>query len=539
MTKFKKQMITFSVLLVLAIALLVGYIILDKEEVQKNPAPEITGVLQDGELVISGLKSDREYIYSLDYEKSWAEIEKGKTEFSVPFGKMCFVKEKDDKSEAASVGGWGEKTKDKRPYVFDTVDKENMNSVLIHNEFGEYSHIHRRSGAFVMEGLEGYSVSEQMMVFLRAYTLDLLALRYVDTDENTNLEDYGISLDNPKVYFVVTYNNEKDTVKVIVGDKTPDNDGYYAVLDGRDALYVIGTGIETFLFKPLSAYVTPTLVHSVENNKKFTLKDFTLYKNGEKFITIEEAKGQATYGNKTTHRVTYPAYNYATNLTNFDQFLNSLIAISGSETLLYGENVTEEKLVEYGFFDEDGNDTSDFSIKYSYPAFSEELFIMNGEEEYIVYSKEENIVTKATKESFDFLEWDMLLWISSEIFLLDIEEIKSVTFEKNGERAEFTLSGEAATLNAHANGKIINIEDFKQLYRTIFYVLVTSYSDESDYGAEQLRMMVETEKGETLDYRFYRHSAQNSFYTLNGFGEFYVSSDKVDKLGEEAFKLLY
>lgn len=539
MTKFKKQMISLAVLFVIAVGLGVGYIFLDKGEETVNSAPEIWGELQGNELKISGLSADKEYVYSIDGEKNWNGIESGKTEFSVPYGEMCFVKEKDGKSEVAAVGGWGEKTKDKRPYIFDTIDKENMNSVLVHNELGEYSHIHKRSGAFTMEGLEGYEVSEEMMVYLRAYTLDLLALRYVETDENTNLEDYGINLENPKVYFVVTYNNEKDSVKVIVGDKTPDDDGYYAVLEGRDALYVISTGIETFLFKPLSSYVTPTLVHTVDNNKKFTLKNFTLNKKGEKFLTIEEAKGDLTYGNNTTHRVTYPAYNYATNLTNFDQFLNSLIAISGSETLLYGENVTEEKLIEYGFFDADGNHTSDYSIKYSYPAFTEELYIMESEDGYIVYSKEENIVTKATEDTFAFLDWDMLLWISSEIFLLDIEDVKSVTFEKNSEQAEFVLSGEADKLVAHANGKIINVEEFKELYRSIFYVLVTAYTDESEYGAEQLKMTIETEKGEILNYVFYRHSAQNSFYTLNGFGEFYVSSDKVETLAEGAFKLLY
>ncbi len=539
MTKFKKQMIALALLFFVALGLGIGYLFLDNGEESINPAPEIWGELQDKSLKITGLDPDKEYVYSIDGEKNWTDVESGATEFSVPYGQMCFVKQKDGKSEVAAVGGWGEKTKDKRPYVFDSIDKENMNSVLIHNELGEYSHVHKRSGAFTMEGLEGYSVSEQMMVYLRAYTLDLLALRYVDTDENTNLADYSIDLENPEVYFVVTYNNEKDSVKVIVGDKTPDGDGYYAVLEGRDALYVISSGIETFLFKPLSSYVTPTLVHTVENNKKFTLKDFTLNKKGEKFLTIEEAKGSLTYGNNTTHRITYPAYNYATNLTNFDGFLNSLTTVSGTETLIYGEGVTEEKLREYGFFNQEGKDISDYSIKYSYPAFTEELFIMDNTEDYIVYSKEKNIVAKAAKESLHFLDWDMLLWISSEIFLLDIEDVKSVTFEKNGERAEFVLSGEAETLTAHLNGKLINVEDFKQLYRSVFYVIVTAYTDESDYGAEQLKMTVETEKGEILDYRFYRHSAQNSFYTLNGFGEFYVSSDKVEKLGEQAFELLY
>ena len=45
------------------------------------------------------------------------------------------------------------------------------------------------------------------------------------------------------------------------------------------------------------------------------------------------------------------------------------------------------------------------------------------------------------------------------------------------------------------------------------------------------------EKGEVLEYVFYVHTATNSYYTLNGFGEFYVSADKVLAMRDAAFAL--
>ena len=52
-------------------------------------------------------------------------------------------------------------------------------------------------------------------------------------------------------------------------------------------------------------------------------------------------------------------------------------------------------------------------------------------------------------------------------------------------------------------------------------------------------MTVETEAGEVLEYSFYTHSATNCYYTLNGFGEFYVSAEKINTLKETAFGMIY
>ena len=56
---------------------------------------------------------------------------------------------------------------------------------------------------------------------------------------------------------------------------------------------------------------------------------------------------------------------------------------------------------------------------------------------------------------------------------------------------------------------------------------MNSYGDTDEYGKEQLKMTVITEKGEVLEYIFYHHSATNSFYTLNGSGRFYVEREKL------------
>ncbi len=538
MTKFKKQMILSGLLLVLAVALSVIYFMLASGDEAKSPAPSLNATLEGDTVKVTGLMADKSYVYSTDGKK-WSDVDDNKG-FSFKSGKMCYIKEKGDKSDVAVIGAFGESTKNGRPYIVEKIENADMNSIFVHNTHGEYTMLHKKSGAYAIEGLEGYDKNEEIMAQLRVNTLNMLAVRYVEEANLNALHEYGIDPENPENYFVVTYNDEKDSYKIIVGDKTPDEDGYYAYLSGRDALYVVDTGVEVSVLLPKSSYVKPSVVHTVKENRKFELLSFHLNKKGERFISIEKATGSLTYGNNSTHRITYPMGNNATSLTSFEQLLNMLLALEGTSTILYGEGVTPEALQEYGFFDAEGRDTSDYSFSYKYPAFSEELYLVKDEErgDFIAYSVNNNIVARVSPESLTFLDWDMLVWVSSEIFLLDIEDIATVRYEENGKSAEFAISGTGEELSVTVNGKPASIADFKELYRSIFYVIVTSYSKDSKYGGETLRMLITTEKGEELDYRFYSHSAQYSYYTLNGFGEFYVSADKVNIMKETAFGFL-
>ncbi len=443
----------------------------------------------------------------------------------------------DSPNTEEAKGLFGETMKNGRPYIVDKIENEDMNFIKVHNTFGEYTLVHKKSGAYKIDGVDGYELNQTALAQLRVNSLSLLALGYVENAELDNLSQYGIDKDNPAVWFEVTHHNESEKYKIFVGDKTPDASGYYAMLEGRQALYVIDTGVESCILLPLESYIQPIIVDTVDTNEIFTLKDFSLKKNGEAFIEIKKSSGDLTYGNNSTHRLTYPAYNYATNLSNFDSLLSQLSNLSGTATLYFGDDITDELLLELGFFDAEGNDTSDYSFVYTYPNFSEYIYVMKDteSENYIVYSLKENIIVSVAAELLQFLDWDMLLWVSSEIYMLDIEDIASLVFESKDRRAEFKITGTGEGLGASCNNVPVDTDSFKELYRSIMYILATSYTSNNNYGEEQLRLVVTTEKGEELDYRFYAHTATNSYYTLNGFGEFYVSAEKILALREAAF----
>lgn len=437
-------------------------------------------------------------------------------------------------------GLFGETMKNGRPFIVDEVEAQMMNSIRVHNPLDEYTLIHKASGAYKIEGLENYETNQAMLSQLRVNAMHLLAVKYVENAELDNVEQYGINREDPAVWFEVVYNNKKDSYRVLVGDKTPDGDGYYAMLDGREALYVIDTGVESCILQPRLSYITPTIVDTVEKRNAYTLLDFTLNKKGEQFITIEKVTGDFTYGNNSTHSLTFPAYNYAVSMASFELLLTALGELKGTQTLYYGDSITDELLTKLGFFDSEGNDTSDYSFKYAYPAFTEYIYVMKNTElgGYTVYSLKENIIVHVAADSLAFLEWEMLQWVSAEIYMLDIEDIATVEYEYEGQKATFNITGMGETLAVSGNNIPVDTNEFKELYKSIMYVIVTAYAKDSTYGKEQLRLTVTTEKGEVLEYVFYTHTATNSYYTLNGFGEFYVSADKVLEMRNTAFALV-
>lgn len=63
---------------------------------------------------------------------------------------------------------------------------------------------------------------------------------------------------------------------VIVGDKTLPEGGYYARLEGRDAIYILGSTIEDTALKPIEALVVPRVIYPMSLSSYMSVKNFLL-----------------------------------------------------------------------------------------------------------------------------------------------------------------------------------------------------------------------------------------------------------------------
>lgn len=419
-----------------------------------------------------------------------------------------------------------------RHYMVDPVDVNLIDSIKVSNTMDEYTLVHEKND-WVFDGVHGYDLNLERISLLRSNTRYLLAVDMVEDADFSNLEKYGINKKNPSVFFEVKHSKNK-SYKVLVGEKTPDSRGYYAYLDGRDALYILDTGVEDSVLLELGDYITPSLTNPISQNETLSLTRLSIFRKGDAFLRIDMVKDALTYGNSSTHRLTYPAQNFATNLTNFPAFLEAMASLSCEKTVLFGDRITPDTLSALGFIEGAEEHICDYTLTAEYPTQTIILHFIDKGDSYLIYSENENIVVTAPKTSFAFLEWELISWISSEIYMLDIFDVATLEFFSDKKQMKFELSGEE-DIEVLLDGKVCDADKFKALYKSIMYVIVTGWGEEPETSSEIMNLKITLESGEVLDYKFKSHSAVNSFYTLNGTGQFFVERDKVISL-KEAFE---
>ena len=466
MTKFQKQIIFAGAALLLAVILLVVYVVMTPDAKPENKTPASTEEVRD------------EY---------------------------------------------GHLIRNNRPFIVDPVEPSDIKNIRVHNTEDEYVLLNR-GDSWAFEGAFEYEINLEMVSTLRTNARYLLAVELVTDADLENIDKYGINRDNPSVWFEVNYKG--GSYRVLVGDKTPDSNGYYACLEGRDLLYIIDTGVEESVLLTLNDFVNPVVADKIASADIMSLERLSIFHGGDAFLRIDVVKDKLTYGNNSTHRLSYPVSGHATSLTNFSTFLEEMADITCEKTVLFGDFVTPEALAKLGFITGADEHICDFTLIAEYPKQDIYLHFVEDGDNYLIYSEEKNIVVSAPKTSFAYLDWELISWISSEVYLLDIYDVASVELITPKTQALFEVSGEEE-IEVVCNGKSVSTPDFKSVYHTFMYVLVTDWGSAPENTDEIMGVVVTLESGEVLDYRFKAVSAVNSFYTLNGEGQFYVEREKL------------
>ena len=422
---------------------------------------------------------------------------------------------------------FGSLVKNGRPFIVDPIEVSDVKSIRIHNPDDDYTLLNHASGNWIFKGAENYTVDPEKLSVLRANTRYLLSVQRVENADLENLQNYGINLSDPAVWFEVEHKGGK--YRVIVGDETPDSIGYYACLEGRDALYVLDTGIKESVLLKCSDYINPVISDPIETSDIMSLTRLSIFKGGDLFLIIDSVKDNLTHGNNSTHRLTYPVSGYATSLANFTSFLDAMADVVCEKTVLYGDLITPESLAELGFIAGTDDHICDYTLTAEYPKQKIALHFVEDGDNYLIYSESKNIVVSAPKTTFNYLEWELIAWLSSEIYLLDIFDVASVEFTSPTSSALFEVSGET-DIRVTCGGKEVPATDFKSVYQSLMYVLITDWGEPPQDTSEIMRLVITLESGEVLDYVFNSVSAVNSFYTLNGEGQFYIEREKLLEL---------
>ena len=481
----------------------------------------------------------------------------------------------EENDELPTVGKHGEEMANGRPFVVDPFDADKLLGIQVENEFGGFHYYRGEDGNYYFENAEAIfydqtsdwmnNTSQDMSNILESVSMvDSLVnmIRYMLANEEvegynkSNLSAYGLE-GRGKAAATIRYENEngeEDSKTVFFGNPTISGSGYYVMVEGRDALYVLGdTYITRCIFTDVRAYFLPQVAPSVDNSSYMDVKKLTIKKNGETYISLRELTEEefSDNGELFTHVFEVPEGYYPSSenlqilLENFTSFIGeSVVEYNIAEKMndLTQADEMYQKFRDYSLMD--ANKKWNCELYYQYADFditlyiSQKLEVVNdtstdGEALYVyyIYSPDFDLIAEFNAENLEWLEWDLLTLLDNHSFSASIDLVSSISLSYDNTNAKFTLQDEKENLKVtSSNGVKVDTDNFRQLYKAILFTTMDGYADKPEEAKKILTLDILFRDGKKYHFEFYGMTARKAYYTLNGSGEFYINRDYVKQM---------
>ncbi len=450
----------------------------------------------------------------------------------------------DDPEDTGIAVDPGEGTSGQRMLMFPRAERDDIESIEVTNTKGSYKFVYNDEiEDFELVGHETLAVNALMFARLVVSTGSTYVLAKVtDSVTDDELLQYGFKGDGAEpARFTVTLHNGT-THNVNVGKKVISGGGYYAMYEGRNAVYVLDANIEATVLAGVEDLLLPILTGGIEAGNYFYVDHFTIKHYGEDFLSCRNLTSEELSEMETTAQaqaITVIPNGYSLS-TNYDETLQMLVSCEGESVAAIG--VTDEHLEEYGLKDEP------YTISYDYNGFEFELTVSEPTEDgyYYVATKMFDLIVKVPAADFEFLSWGLLQWIEPYVFSRSISFVESIEIESDELTETFRFThrpGDDPSLIVVGDecGQIRDIPNFREFYKTLLYTKIYDYAPEDVEVTEDdcvLKFTVRTLGGNVTEYAFYRYSTRRCLLKINGEGQFYLFFDTANKIISDAGKAI-
>lgn len=432
-----------------------------------------------------------------------------------------------------------------RILMMEHIENADLARLEVHNENGGYTFYRYDKENIYLEDMEGtpYDLSALSSIIVSAgYTL---ATERITTDCQ-DFSEYGLAEADDPAWFVITTVTGRSH-KIYIGDPLVTGAGYYCKYEGRNAVYVLDPSISVLL-ENKNNFITPLLSYPVSTSNGGSFDDFYLIRDNEiivwvDYLTAAEISSTATAGE---YRFKIPAQ-YETNPTSMSILLQLFASYYGEEVVLAGKTskMIDEKILleDYGI----NLEKPDYEVHYSYNGISNYIvFSEQDKEGYMyVYSSFFNFVLKIHISQTQFIEWDLLDFVDTPVFRKNINDVASIRIEGRDVDVTFKLNGEGETIlitASNGDGPYLgdDLKNFRQFYKSLLSMKIEDYAENKDVSSLECiaTFTIVTDAGVKSEYKFYPYSTRRCFYTVNGKGEFYTLRDQVDKIINDAERIM-
>lgn len=450
--------------------------------------------------------------------------------------------------------------------MFDQVQRAAIKTIEVHNEKGSFTFYLDKDGNFYIEGMEGAPYNlESFANFLVAAGYTLTKSRVMTDCQN--MSDYGLAEeDNPSWYELTTAAGIKH--KVYIGNKTVDQSGYYARYEGRNAVYILDSSIESTLLCGIHSMITPILSYQLNESNYYKADDIFLIRDGKPVVWIdyvseEEVPTAQGMGN---WKMLYPTA-YTVNATSLSTVLELFTGFYGLETVEFGSSLTDD------FFDDNYEDgevgdaeldadaeayyqhlKETYGIDIKNPAFMVS-YTINDITSYVIFSEPDisgmmyaysslyDLVATIHSSSVEFLTWSIVGFVDRPIFIQNISDVAKIQIESEKVNCTFFIEGKDQEISVTTNlsSKPLGASmyrSFQEWYREFVGLYIQDKAESNAKDNLYATITVTNDAGEVTVYRFYPYSTRRCLVTINDVGEFYLLLDEVERLIADANRIM-
>ncbi len=461
-------------------------------------------------------------------------------------------------------------------YMFEPIKRASMQTIEVQNAYGGYRIFRDATDTFQLEGYANLPFDAELFSSLVVSTGTPTVMERVATDlDEKGLEEFGLA--KPQASWTVTDLNGKKTT-VYVGDTLITEGGYYVMLEGRNAVYIMSTTLADTVLQPAHALLRPLLTAGMTQNNYFFTDTFTVWHGKDLFLNVERVPTEEMEDPDSIVelRMLYPLSDekepYPINDTLYFEVLYKFITLEGEEVVAFLPS--DEELASYGldepaycinFTFKDPSDKSGSVYEYA-------IFVSARQKDGSYYAVSNmfgySIVCRVAAEQLDWLEKGKFDWIFPTPFFEDIRDLSRITLRTTdgGVDVDFRLahdvSGDGTAIldvTEEKSGTVIRnkeVKNFREYYKTMLNITNQAYANLSHADRDALTssdenlimtMTYESVSGDNYcEYKFYRYAEASTghvssgkvFVTVNGIGEFYTTNDLVDKIINDTPRVL-
>lgn len=441
--------------------------------------------------------------------------------------------------------------------MYPQITREMIARIEVSNKFGQFAFYYDKNDKeFYIEDNINAPYSKEVFAQLVVAVGYSAAMDRVTADCK-DFSEYGLDDNEERAVYRITTNDGKEYV-AYVGSQIVTGAGYYAKFNDRNAVYVINATSGALLKGSINNLISPVLTLTPSQTDYFLVNEFTIAKRDEDgemqpFFSAKSKtkKGVDDSGNETEefdrYEMVYPS-GYSINTSNYDTILQGFMELSGNRVVHLGKDgatVPAETLALFGL------EKPEYELYINYKGTFNSIVLSEKTENdtYFAYSLLFNTIVEVDSSSLDFLEWDLLEFIDKPLFTLNVADVASIAISGNGIDETFIITLDEATDTQKAKGikvrtlsgkEITDVTSFRSLYMRMLTLSLVTYAEvDSTEGLDLLATFtLITRDGQKYEFKFYPYTTRRCLYSANGDAEFYVIKESVDRIVEDAVKVL-